>query len=154
MLEMSDYENIDPMYGTMKDFERLASAAKEHHIRIIMDFVLNHSSDKRPWFLDSASSRTSAHRDWYIWRDGKYPACPSSAQQVSFDLSAQGLPSARAKTLLTTVSAPPQPGALHEVTLDPYLCVYRGDCEIEGLKWLLHSSEFCFLSWMRMLGVN
>ncbi|MGB9434436.1 MAG: alpha-amylase family glycosyl hydrolase [Candidatus Acidiferrum sp.] len=73
---MSDYENIDPMYGTMKDFERLASAAKEHHIRIIMDFVLNHSSDKRPWFLDSASSRTSAHRDWYIWRDGKGPGMP------------------------------------------------------------------------------
>jgi alpha-glucosidase len=69
--DVSDYENIDPMYGTLGDFDRLAKAAKKRHIRIIMDFVINHTSDQHPWFLDSKSSRTSAHRDWYIWRDGK-----------------------------------------------------------------------------------
>jgi alpha-glucosidase len=74
--DVSDYENIDPMYGTLGDFRHLASNAKKHDIRIIMDFVLNHSSNQHTWFLDSASSRTSAHRDWYIWRDGKAPGVP------------------------------------------------------------------------------
>jgi alpha-glucosidase len=69
--DVSDYENIDPMYGTLADFDHLVQVAKQHHIRIIMDFVINHSSDQHLWFLDSKSSSTSAHRDWYIWRDGK-----------------------------------------------------------------------------------
>ncbi len=74
--DVSDYENIDPMYGTLQDFDRLAKDAKRHNIRIIMDFVLNHTSPQHKWFVDSASSRTSAHRDWYIWRDGKAPGAP------------------------------------------------------------------------------
>ncbi|MGB9199768.1 MAG: alpha-glucosidase [Terriglobales bacterium] len=74
--DVSDYENIDPMYGTLQDFDRLAKDAKRHNIRIIMDFVLNHTSPRHKWFVDSASSRTSAHRDWYIWRDGKAPGVP------------------------------------------------------------------------------
>jgi alpha-glucosidase len=74
--DVSDYENIDPMYGTLNDFEHLSHDAKKHHIRIIMDFVLNHTSPQHEWFVDSASSRTSAHRDWYIWRDGKAPGIP------------------------------------------------------------------------------
>jgi len=69
--DVSNYENIDPMYGTLADFDHLASAAKKKHIRIIMDFVINHTSEQHPWFLDSRLSRTSTHRDWYIWRDGK-----------------------------------------------------------------------------------
>jgi alpha-glucosidase len=71
--DVSDYENIDPMYGTLADFDNLAKEAKKRGIHIILDFVVNHTSDQHPWFLDSKSSRTSAHRDWYIWRDGKGP---------------------------------------------------------------------------------
>jgi alpha-glucosidase len=74
--DVSDYENIDPMYGTLADFDQLASEAKKHDIHIILDFVVNHTSDQHKWFLDSKSSRTSAHRDWYIWRDGKGPNQP------------------------------------------------------------------------------
>jgi alpha-glucosidase len=69
--DVSDYENIDPMYGTLADFDRLELAAKKRGIRIIMDFVMNHSSDQHPWFVDSRSSRTAAKRDWYMWHDGK-----------------------------------------------------------------------------------
>ena len=76
--DVSDYENIDPMYGTLKDFDVLASEAKKRGIRIIMDFVLNHTSDQHPWFLDSRSSRNSAHRDWYVWRDGKNGGPPNN----------------------------------------------------------------------------
>ena len=72
--DVSDYENIDPMYGTLTDFDVLASEAKKRGIHIILDFVVNHSSDQHKWFLDSKSSRTSEHRDWYIWRDGKSKA--------------------------------------------------------------------------------
>jgi len=74
--DVSDYENIDPMYGTLNDFDHLANDARKHNIRIIMDFVLNHTSPQHQWFRDSASSRNSKHRDWYIWRDGKAPGVP------------------------------------------------------------------------------
>jgi len=69
--DISDYEAIDPQYGTMCDFDRLVAEAKKHKIRVIMDFVPNHTSDQHPWFLTSRSSRDNARRDWYIWRDGK-----------------------------------------------------------------------------------
>jgi alpha-glucosidase len=74
--DVSDYENIDPMYGTLADFDELVSEARKRGIRIILDFVVNHTSDQHKWFLDSKSSRTSAHRDWYVWRDGKGPGQP------------------------------------------------------------------------------
>jgi len=71
--DVSDYENIDPMYGTLADFDRMVAEGNKHHVRIILDFVPNHTSDQHPWFLDSKSSRNAPHRDWYIWRDGKAP---------------------------------------------------------------------------------
>ena len=74
--DVSDYENIDPMYGTLADFDYLVAEGKNDHVRIILDFVMNHTSDQHPWFLDSKSSRTAAHRDWYIWRDGRAPGKP------------------------------------------------------------------------------
>jgi alpha-glucosidase len=74
--DISDYENIDPMFGTLADFDRLIAEANKRHIRVIMDLVLNHSSDKHPWFIESASSRDNPKRDWYVWRDGKGPGKP------------------------------------------------------------------------------
>jgi len=79
--DVADYENIDRMYGTLADFDRLVAEARKRHIRVILDFVINHTSDKHPWFLDSESSRTSAHRDWYIWRDGKPSGDPNAPAQ-------------------------------------------------------------------------
>jgi alpha-glucosidase len=69
--DISDYENIDPQYGTLADFDHLVAEADKHHIRIIMDMVMNHTSDQHKWFLQSRSSRTNPYRDWYVWRDGK-----------------------------------------------------------------------------------
>jgi alpha-glucosidase len=74
--DVSDYENIDPMYGTLADFDELIAQAKKRSIRILLDFVPNHSSDKHTWFQDSKSSKTAGKRDWYIWRDGKGPNQP------------------------------------------------------------------------------
>lgn len=86
--DVSDYENIDPMYGTLADLDRLESNAKKHGIRIIMDFVMNHTSDQHKWFLASRSSRTNPYRDWYIWRDGKAPGQPPNNWESLFGHSA------------------------------------------------------------------
>jgi len=86
--DVSDYENIDPMYGTLADFDKLASEAKQRGIHLILDFVVNHTSDQHPWFLDSKSSRTSEHRDWYIWRDGRGAGQPPNNWTSEFGGSA------------------------------------------------------------------
>jgi alpha-glucosidase len=86
--DVSDYENIDKMYGTLDDFDRLEKLGEQHGIKIILDFVVNHTSDQHPWFLDSKSSRTSAKRDWYIWRDGKAPNQPPNNWISTFGGSA------------------------------------------------------------------
>ncbi len=74
--DVSDYENIDPTYGTLADFDEMVAQGKKHRVSIILDFVVNHTSEQHPWFLDSKSSRTAPHRDWYIWREGKGPGQP------------------------------------------------------------------------------
>ena len=74
--DISNYQAIDPLYGSMADFDHLIAAGKAHHIRVIMDMVMNHTSDKSPWFQESRSSLTNPKRDWYIWRDGKGPGIP------------------------------------------------------------------------------
>jgi alpha-glucosidase len=86
--DVADYENIDPMYGTLADFDRLEKDGKQRGIRIIMDFVMNHSSSEHPWFLDSRSSRTAAKRDWYMWHDGKGPGLPPNNWTSEFGGSA------------------------------------------------------------------
>ena len=67
--DVSDHAAIDPVFGTMDDFDRLVAAAHERGLRVILDLVLNHTSDRHPWFVDSRSSRDNAHADWYLWRD-------------------------------------------------------------------------------------
>ncbi|HTP88469.1 MAG TPA: alpha-glucosidase [Bryobacteraceae bacterium] len=74
--DIADYTAIDPQYGTMDDFDRLVREAKARGIRVIMDFVANHTSDQNAWFVESRSSRDNPKRDWYIWRDGKGPGQP------------------------------------------------------------------------------
>ena len=69
--DISDYENVDPQYGTLADMDRLIVEAKKRGIRVCLDMVLNHTSDKHRWFEASASSRTDPKHDWYVWNDGK-----------------------------------------------------------------------------------
>ncbi len=74
--DISDYESVAPEYGTMQDWDRLVSEARKRNIRILVDFVLNHTSDQHPWFKESRSSLTNPKRDWYIWRSGGGPTQP------------------------------------------------------------------------------
>ncbi|MGI8771136.1 MAG: alpha-glucosidase [Acidobacteriaceae bacterium] len=78
--DIANYEAIDPQYGTMADFDNLLKQAKARNIRVIMDLVLNHTSDQDLWFQESRSSKTNPKRDWYIWRDGKNGGPPNNWQ--------------------------------------------------------------------------
>jgi alpha-glucosidase len=69
--DVADYENIDPMYGTLADFDHMVAEGKKHNVRIILDYVINHTSDQHKWFLASKSSKTSPYRNWYVWHDPK-----------------------------------------------------------------------------------
>ncbi|MET0645887.1 MAG: alpha-glucosidase, partial [Pyrinomonadaceae bacterium] len=69
--DVSDYEAVDPQFGTLADFDRLVKEAHKRNIRVVIDFVLNHTSDQHPFFKEARSSKTNPKRDWYIWHDPK-----------------------------------------------------------------------------------
>jgi alpha-glucosidase len=67
--DVADYRGIDPRFGTLDDFDTLLAEAHKRDLKVLLDFVPNHSSDQHPWFVESRSSRENPKRDWYIWRD-------------------------------------------------------------------------------------
>jgi alpha-glucosidase len=69
--DVSDYRDVDPVFGSLADFDELLGQAHERGIRVIVDLVPNHTSDQHPWFIESRSSRDNPKRDWYIWADPK-----------------------------------------------------------------------------------
>lgn len=76
--DITDYEGVAPEYGTLDDFRTFLSEAHARNIRVVLDMVLNHSSDQHPWFVESRSSRENAKRDWYVWRDGQDGGPPNN----------------------------------------------------------------------------
>ncbi|WP_346825140.1 glycoside hydrolase family 13 protein [Serratia inhibens] len=80
--DISDYQAIMTEFGTMADFDRLLAEAHARGMRLILDLVVNHTSDEHPWFIESCSSKSSARRDWYIWRDGKNGAEPNNWESI------------------------------------------------------------------------
>ncbi len=85
--DIADYQDIDPMFGSMADMRRLLDEAKARGLRIIMDMVLNHTSDEHSWFIQASSSRENPKHDWYVWRSGT-PDCPPNGMRSSFGGSA------------------------------------------------------------------
>ena len=84
--DISNYEAVDPQYGTLADMDHLIAEGKQHHVRVLLDMVLNHTSDKHPWFIASASSRTDPKHDWYCWNDGIRADAPGvTAYQKRFE---------------------------------------------------------------------
>ncbi|MFZ0792955.1 MAG: alpha-amylase family glycosyl hydrolase, partial [Candidatus Korobacteraceae bacterium] len=69
--DVTDYENVDPIYGNLADFNQLQSAAQHRGVRVVLDLVMDRTSDQHQWFLDARSSRNAKHRDRYIWHDGE-----------------------------------------------------------------------------------
>jgi alpha-glucosidase len=82
--DVSNYIDVDPMFGTLADFDRLVAEAHKRGLHIIIDFVPNHSSDQHPWFIESRSSRDNPKRDWYVWRDAKPDGSPPNNWLAAF----------------------------------------------------------------------
>ena len=80
--DISDYQDIEPMFGTMEDMEQLFVEAKKRGIRIMMDLVLNHTSDEHRWFLEAKKSKDNPYHDYYVWRDGEEDVYPNDMNSV------------------------------------------------------------------------
>lgn len=74
--DVSNYCDIDPLFGSLHEFDQLIAAAHKEGLRVILDFVPNHTSDHHPWFIESRLSKSNSKRDWYIWRTGKPDGSP------------------------------------------------------------------------------
>ena len=98
--DISDYRDIDPIFGTMEDFETLAVEAKARGLRIIMDFVPNHSSNQHEWFLRS-EAREEPYTDYYIWRDAREM---NSSNFSVYDLSHDSYLVSKVSYLISRVS--------------------------------------------------
>ena len=80
--DIADYQNIDPMFGTLKDMEKLIDEADKRNIRIIMDLVLNHTSDEHAWFLEAKKDRDNPYHDYYVWHDGVEGKLPNDLKST------------------------------------------------------------------------
>ncbi|MFD2679936.1 glycoside hydrolase family 13 protein [Bacillus seohaeanensis] len=80
--DISDYQDIMEDFGTMKDFNQLLDEVHNRGMKLIIDLVLNHTSDEHEWFIESRSSKQSSKRDWYIWRDGKNGKEPNNWESI------------------------------------------------------------------------
>jgi alpha-glucosidase len=82
--DVADYTDVDPVFGTLADFDELVDQAHRRGIRVVIDWVPNHTSDQHPWFAESRSGRDSAKRDWYVWRDPAPDGGPPNNWTSSF----------------------------------------------------------------------
>lgn len=80
--DISDYQQIMAEFGTMADFDHLLKQVHLRGMRLIIDLVVNHTSDEHPWFVESGSSLDNPKRDWYIWRDGKQGGEPNNWESI------------------------------------------------------------------------
>ena len=74
--DVSDYTDVHPLFGTRDDLDRLVEAAHARNIRVLLDYVPNHTSDQHPWFVESRPSRADPRRDWYLWHAGRENGSP------------------------------------------------------------------------------
>jgi alpha-glucosidase len=82
--DVADYTGVDPLFGTLEDFDTLAAEAHARGIRVIVDLVPNHTSDQHPWFVESRSSRDNPRRDWYVWADSRHGDQPPNNWMSAF----------------------------------------------------------------------
>jgi alpha-glucosidase len=80
--DISDYQDIMDEFGTMADFDELLEGVHQRGMKLILDLVINHTSDEHPWFIESRSSKDNPKRDWYIWRDGKDGKAPNNWESI------------------------------------------------------------------------
>jgi len=88
--DVADYTDVDPLFGSLADADRLIAEAHRRGLRVLIDWVPNHTSDRHPWFTASRSSRDDPKRDWYVWRDGAADGGPPNAWRSTFDREREG----------------------------------------------------------------
>ncbi|HYJ78386.1 MAG TPA: alpha-amylase family glycosyl hydrolase [Longimicrobiaceae bacterium] len=103
--DVTDHCAVDPRFGTLADIDALLAAAHARGLRVIVDYVPNHTSDLHPWFLDSRASRTAAKRGWYVWRDPAPDGGPPNNWISAFGGSAWERDAATASTSCTASCA-------------------------------------------------
>jgi alpha-glucosidase len=86
--DVSDYTDVHPLFGSLADLDALTAALHARGMKLLLDFVPNHTSNQHPWFVESRSSRTSPRRDWYVWRDPRPDGSPPNAFVAAFGGSA------------------------------------------------------------------
>ncbi|QBI20983.1 DUF3459 domain-containing protein [Egibacter rhizosphaerae] len=85
--DVADHTDVDPLFGDLATFDSLLADAHARGLRVLLDWVPNHTSDRHPWFVSARASRDSPHRDWYVWRDGAPDGGPPNAWVATFDTS-------------------------------------------------------------------
>ena len=93
--DISDYQDVDSMFGNLKDMETLIEEARKRNIRIILDLVLNHSSDEHRWFQEAKKSKDNPYHDYYVWRDGEEGMYPNDMKSVFGDPAWEWMPELR-----------------------------------------------------------
>ena len=84
--DISNYQAVDPQYGTLADMDHLIAEGRKRQVRVVLDMVLNHTSDKHPWFINASGAKTNSKHDWYVWNDGKPADAPGvTAYQKRFE---------------------------------------------------------------------
>src|SRR4029079_14307254 len=86
--DISGYVGIDPLFGTMDDFDALVETAHHNGLKVILDLVPNHTSDQHSWCIEGRASRDNPKRDWYVWRDGRPEGGPTNNWLSEFGGSA------------------------------------------------------------------
>ena len=105
--DVADYCGVHPELGTLEDLDALVAGARERGIRVLLDLVPNHTSDRHAWFVDATSSRDARHRDYYVWADpapGRRPA-----EQLGVELRRLGLAAPRADRPVLPEQLPARP---------------------------------------------
>ncbi|KAI4170997.1 MAG: hypothetical protein LQ343_004534 [Gyalolechia ehrenbergii] len=143
--DISDYKAIDPIYGTNEDLDRLQSELKKRSMKLMMDLVVNHTSEQHAWFVESRSSRTNPKRSWYIWKDPKRdengkPQPPNNWSQILGEANSAWTYDEETEQYYLSLFTPEQPdlnwenpdvrAAVHDVMiywLDKGACGYRMD---------------------------
>lgn len=93
--DVSDYRDIDPLFGTLKDFDEMLDGMHKRGLKLVIDLVLNHTSDRHPWFVESRKDKTNPKANWYVWEDAKPDGSPPNNWQSVFGGSAWKFDSVR-----------------------------------------------------------
>ena len=107
--DVSDYRDVDPLFGTLADFDALLAAAHARGLKVIIDQVWSHTSDQHPWFVESAASRDNPKADWYVWADAKPDGTPPNNWLAIVRRPVVDLEPAAAAVLPAQLPAPSSP---------------------------------------------